>query len=118
MLWIAAMALLSPAAKAFAPMCDPTGATVAAPAPAPPASSGDWAAARGCPDSKGVDSADATRHDRPGPSAERAIDPPDRVQAVTRDWPAPMGARAPQRFARPGRPLPGFSDPVYHPPEQ
>jgi hypothetical protein len=111
-----AVALLSPRAFAVAPMCDPSGASVPAPIPAPPYATGDLTAPRNCDDTpwSGVDVA------RPGhsevPPKVRAWNLPDHVLPTPFEWAPLRGTVLPRADAVLPPHRPGFSEPVYRPP--
>ena len=110
-----AFALVSPRAFAAAPMCDPSGASIVAPIPALPSSTGELSAPKGCdePSHEWIETS-GSRHD--APLAERSVDPPDRVIVVPATLPDPKGVSLPRPSATEGLRRPGFSTPVYRPP--
>ena len=111
---LAAVVLLSPRAHAVAPMCDPSGASVPAPVPAPPNATGDLVAPKTC-DDPSLAFFDTSRPGQDSPPDWRSS-PPDRVLPAGLGWGEPRAvvAACPSKVLTIERP--GYSPPVYRPP--
>jgi hypothetical protein len=109
--------ILSPRAFAAAPMCDPSGASIAAPTPALPNATGELVAPKSCDDSDAaLVFAGSAKPARDTSSATRIAPSAPRVLPVAYVFPDCAGERLPVVSIRPPEIRPGFSDPVYRPP--
>jgi hypothetical protein len=114
-----AIVILSPRAHAVAPMCDPSGASVAAPPPALPNATGELAAPINCDDAEAaLDFGDAAKPTRDTPPPVRASSTLDRMMPAAFVWPDLRGELVPQPATEVPEPRFEFSDPVYRPPRQ
>ena len=112
-----ALALFFPrVAFAAAPMCDPSGASIVAPAPALPNATGELVAPKGCDDTQ-RDGVDVSKTGPRVPLMKRVVDPPPRIAAPSSFV---MSARAGVRMPRPDVAVdaarPGHSTEVFRPP--
>lgn len=116
LVWVLGLVLMSPRAFAMAPMCDPSGASVAAPAPAPPSHTGDLVAPKGCPDLDDSGFVAPPRTGEKSPAVQPPLDPPDRVLPTLSPLPSLHGTRTPRPEGETTLPRPGHGDPVFRPP--
>ncbi|HVU06091.1 MAG TPA: hypothetical protein VHE30_30280 [Polyangiaceae bacterium] len=115
-LCVALLALFAPrAALADAPLCDPSGASVAAPAPVLPNATGELVAPKSC-DGSVKEILDVGQPNPDRPAVVRGMDVPDRVIATPGSLPRVLSKRLPRAERSQTLRLPGFAEPVYRPP--
>jgi hypothetical protein len=107
--------LVSPLAHAAAPLCDPSGASIAAPIPVLPNATGDLEAPKNCDDAPHA-ATDVTKPRHDSPNAERGVDVPDRVVVTPASLPDVLSVRTPRPDRGDSLHLPGHTPEVFRPP--
>lgn len=115
MLCAVALSLLAPRARAAAPLCDPSGASMPAPMTVLPNATGDLVAPKSCEDTTHgfFDLGKLAKENVP---SARNVDVPDRLMARAPAWPKAVGDEIPRPDRASIPDLPGHSIPVYRPP--